>query len=149
MRSPERLAAHGFAATALALLIALAGCGGGGQSAESVVRAWNTAVNRGDNERAAELFAPGAEVVQAGQALRLQTRAEAVLWNASLPCAGTTVDLSVEDDTATATFVLSDRKTSACDGPGERASAVFRVRDGKIVLWHQLSSPDDGSDGVA
>lgn len=120
------------------MVAALAGCGGGSPSPESVVRAWSNALNAGDNERAASLFAPGAEIVQSGRVLRLWTHADAVAWNAALPCSGRIVSISTEGDTATATFVLGDRLTSACDGPGQRATAVFRVRDGKIVLWHQL-----------
>jgi hypothetical protein len=40
-----------------------------------------------------------------------------------------------------ATFLLGNRLRSRCDGPGTRALALVRVRDGKIVLWHQLESP--------
>jgi hypothetical protein len=40
----------------------------------------------------------------------------------------------------TATFLLDDRTTSACDAPGAEATAAFRIADGKIVLWHQLDS---------
>ena len=38
----------------------------------------------------------------------------------------------------TATFLLGDRTTGPCDGPGGRATAIFRISDGKIVLWHQV-----------
>ena len=117
----------------------LAGCGGGGKaSPESVVRAWSKALNAGDNQGAADLFAPGAEVVQGPVVLRLRTHADAVVWNAGLPCSGKIVALSTSGATVTATFLLGDRPTSACDGPGHRATAVFRIRGGKIVLWHQV-----------
>ena len=124
----------------LLLTLLVTGCGGGTVSAESVVRAWNEEVNAGDNEAAAELFAEGARVVQVGRARRLVTRADAVSWNASLPCSARIVSLSAREDTVTAVFVLADRETSPCDGPGARATTVFRVRDGKIVLWQQVSS---------
>jgi hypothetical protein len=130
------------AARALALLLAAAraGCGGGPPSPESVVRAWSQAVNEGDNERAAEMFAVGARVIQAGRVLELESREQAVDWNARLPCSGKIVSLSTDGDTATATFLLGDREASPCDSPGVRAMAFFRVRRGKIVLWHQMSS---------
>ena len=124
---------------AAALLLAvLAGCGGGETTPASVVRAWSKALNAGDNDAAANLFAPRAEIIQNGVSTRLRTHAEAVAWNASLPCSGKIVDLSASGATVTATFLLGDRTTGPCDGPGRRATAIFRVRDGKIVLWHQV-----------
>lgn len=126
--------------TATALL--LPACGSSPPSAESVVRAWSQALNTDDNERAADLFAPGAEVVQPGQVLRLRTHADAVRWNSALPCAGRIVSIKTSGQTATATFELGDRRRSRCDGPGQRATAIFRVVKGKIVLWHQTTSTD-------
>ncbi|MFL6031708.1 MAG: nuclear transport factor 2 family protein [Rubrobacteraceae bacterium] len=116
---------------------ALAGCGSSAPSPESVVRAWSQELNTGDNDAAAKLFAPGAEVVQAGTTIRLETHAQAVAWNAALPCSGQIVSIRTKGDTTRATFLLGNRKTSKCDGPGQRATAIFRVKKGKIVLWHQ------------
>ena len=123
---------------ALAGVAALSGCGGGDPSAESVVRAWSQAVNNDDNAAAARLFARGARVVQGRSVRRLDTFADARAWNARLPCSGRIVSLRENGDTVRATFLLGDRRRSRCDGPGERAHALVRVRDGKIVLWHQL-----------
>ena len=75
-------------AASLAAVALLAGCGSGAPSTESVVRAWSQALNDDDNERAADLFAPDAQVVQSGHELTLRTHADAVAWNASLPCSG-------------------------------------------------------------
>ena len=126
----------------LALLLGfiLAGCGSTPPSPESVVRAWSQELNQGDNQAAAKLFAPGAQVVQAGTTLRLETQAQAVAWNAALPCSGRIVSIKASGDTTTATFVLGNRQQRKCDGPGRRATAIFRVRKGKIVLWHQTSA---------
>src|SRR5437773_10184047 len=96
----------------------LAGCGSTPPSPESVVRAWSQELNAGDNQAAAKLFAPGAEVIQAGTTLRLDTQAQAVAWNAALPCSGTIVSIKTKDDTTTATFVLGDRRERKCNGPG-------------------------------
>ena len=104
------------------------------------MRAWSNAVNSGDHEAAADLFAPGAEVIQ-GRAFVLETEEEAVAFNASLPCSGQIVELETKGDTVTATFELADRKASPCDAPGARTRARFRIRDGKIVRWEQL--PDE------
>jgi limonene-1,2-epoxide hydrolase len=128
-----------LALVALALLAA--GCGGSPPSAESVVRAWNEALNADDNRGAADLFAPNAEVVQGEQVIRLRTHAQAVAWNSALPCSGKIVAIRSKGQTATATFLLGDRQHSRCDGPGERATAIFRVVKGKIVLWHQTGTP--------
>jgi limonene-1,2-epoxide hydrolase len=132
------------ALVALALLVlALASaCGGGSASSpESVVREWSDALNAGDNEHAADLFAHGAQVVQGKSVLFLQTHDDAVQFNSALPCSGRIVDVQTDADMATATFVLGDRKRSRCDSPGQKAVAAFRVVNGKIVLWHQLPSP--------
>jgi limonene-1,2-epoxide hydrolase len=125
---------------AVVLAALLAGCGSSEPSAESVVRAWSQALNSDDNETAGKLFAPGAEVVQDDMAIRLRTRADAVAWNAALPCSGRILSIRSRGNTATATFLLGNRRHSRCDGPGERATAIFRVRRGKIVLWHQTGS---------
>lgn len=124
----------------LLALVALAGCGGGPPSAESVVRAWSQALNQGDNETAGKLFARGAEVIQGDTVLKLRTERDAVAWNAALPCSGRIVSIRSNGQTATATFLLGDRPHSHCDGPGRKASAIVRVVDGKIVLWHQTGS---------
>jgi len=76
--------------------------------------------------------------VQGGNVIFLQTHADAVRFNSSLPCSGTIVELSTKGDTTTATFLLGDRKESRCDAPGQKAVAAFEVHRGKIVLWHQL-----------
>jgi len=125
------------------MILALAvGCGGGtATSPESVVREWSDALNAGDNERAADLFAKGAQVVQSGSVLFLQTHADAVDFNSLLPCSGKIVGVTTDEDTATATFVLGNRRTNHCDAPGQKAVAAFKVLHGKIVLWHQLPSP--------
>jgi limonene-1,2-epoxide hydrolase len=120
------------------LCLALVGCGGSGDSPESVVRAWSQALNAGDNEAAAELFAPGAQIVQGGRTVRLETHDDAVAWNASLPCSGEIVEVESDGDSVTATFLLDDRTTRPCDAPGAEATATFEIEDGKIVLWHQL-----------
>ena len=116
------------------------GCGSSPPSTQSVVRAWSQAVNAEDNKGAADLFAPGAEVVQGSSVIRLRTHAQAEAWNSALPCSGRIVSIKSHGQTARATFELGDRPHSRCDGPGDRATAIFRVVKGKIVLWHQTAS---------
>lgn len=122
----------------------LAGCGGGpAPSPESVVRAWSQSINADDDEAAAKLFAPGAQVIQPNGSFRLDDEREALLFNRSLPCSGRITRLVADGDTVRATFLLGDRQQARCDGPGQSVRAVFRVRGGKIVLWHQLSGGGD------
>jgi limonene-1,2-epoxide hydrolase len=115
-------------------------CGDSPPSTESVVRAWSQALDSDDNKGAADLFAPGAEVVQGNHVVTLKTHAQAEAWNSALPCAGKIVSIHARGQTATATFELADRAHSRCDGPGQRATAIFRVVKGKIVLWHQTET---------
>ena len=129
-------------ALALVILAFVVGCGGeSGGSPETVVREWSDALNAGDNESAADLFAHGAQIVQGKSVYFLQTHADAVQFNSALPCSGKIVDMKTNADVATATFVLGNRKTNRCDAPGQKAVAAFKVLHGKIVLWHQLPSP--------
>lgn len=123
------------------MLALAAGCGGRSPpSPESVVRGWSKSLNAGNNDAAADLFAQGAAVIQGGTLLRLQTHTQAVAWNADLPCSGKIVELEADGEEVRATFLLADRGSHPCDGPGARADAIVRVHAGKIVLWHQLDS---------
>jgi len=135
---------------AVVVAAVVAGCGGQHSTApEQVVRAWSSALNRGDDASAAALFAPGAEIVQGGVSTRLETQAQARAWNAGLPCSGKIVGLSTTGDVVTATFLLGHRRGHTCDGPGARAVAAFRVHAGKILLWHELGAQPAPAQPVA
>jgi hypothetical protein len=124
-----------------AVLLVLAGCGGGhSDSPESVVRAWSAALNRADDGAAASLFAPGAQIIQGDSEFVLVTREQARAWNDDLPCSGTIEKLETKGELVTATFLLDDRPGHTCDAPGAHALAAVRVHAGKIVLWHELGT---------
>jgi hypothetical protein len=126
-------------ATAILAAAPLAGCGGS-QSPERVVRVWSKAFNTGDNDGAADSFAAGAKVI-AGDSVRvLRSRQQAVAFNAGLPCSGRLVNLKAAGAEVTATLELADRATHRCRGVGERGSILFRVRDGKIVVFDQIGA---------
>jgi hypothetical protein len=136
-----------MAALGLAAVV-LAGCGGHAKSAtsatpESIVRAWSKALNAGDNEAAARLFAVGAVVIQGPYGVRLATHRMAVEFNASLPCSGEILKMKRKGEVVTAIFVLGDRPASRCDGPNQRAAAAFTIRKGKIVRWEQVPTPQE------
>jgi limonene-1,2-epoxide hydrolase len=126
----------------LLVVLALSACGGSkAASASDVVRAWSAALDRNDNEQAARLFADGAQIVQNGEAT-LATHADAVRWNAALPCGGRIIHLELQGkNQVLAIFKLQERPQHSCDGPGSQAAAVFQVKNGRIVLWHQTPVP--------
>ena len=130
-----------FALLLLLFAAAVAGCGSDSSSDPTeVVDSWSQAINAGDNEAAAKLFAPDAVVIQAGTETKLAGEAEALAFASSLPCGGKIVSTSVEGDDVTATYTLTRRPGQMCDGTGESAKTVFRVADGKITVWHELPS---------
>jgi limonene-1,2-epoxide hydrolase len=127
----------------LLVVLALSACGGSkAASASDVVRAWSAALDRNDNEQAARLFADGAQIVQNGEAT-LATHADAVRWNAALPCGGRISHLEVRGkDQVLAIFQLEERPQHRCDADGGQAATIFQVENGRIVLWHQTPVPD-------
>ena len=135
------------AAALLLVAVGLAACGGSRTSATptQVARAWSAALNRDDNQAAAKLFAKNAQVIQ-DSVKELVTPDDALRWNRLLPCGGTIIGVSVQrKDTVLVVFQLKERPAHACDGPGQEAAAIFRVHDGKIVLWHQVPPPPPGA----
>ena len=122
--------------------IAVAGCGNKPEDPTAIVERWSQAINAGDDEAAADLFADGATVIQPGQSITLAGHDDALSFNASLPCGGEIVEQSLDGDEVTATFTLTERPEHTCDGPGQTAVAVLQIVDGKIVVWHQLPAPE-------
>src|SRR5260221_8100885 len=130
-------AAAAFVAVSAALLAAAPLAAARAPTPEQVVRAWSKALNANDNEAAAQLFAPHARVLQGSLAAVLPNHALAVAFNASLPCAGKVVAVYKVGTQVLATFLLGERPKHKCDAPGAKASAIFDVRHGKIVLCAQ------------
>jgi limonene-1,2-epoxide hydrolase len=136
------------------LVVVLAGSGAAnaGRSSASpaaVARAWSKSLNANRNAAAARLFAPNARVVQPGVDVVLSSRALAIGFNDSLPCAGRIVAITVHGNRAVATFVLGQRPKHRCDAPGAKAAALFVVRGGKITLWKQVAVPKNAGGPIA
>jgi hypothetical protein len=125
-------------ALALAAASALAGCDGGSHPSDAqVIRSWSSALNRGDYERAASYFAPGA-IVQQVQEFRLPGRRAAIAFNRSLPCRADITDIEDEGGTTLASFRLREGPGGSgpsCDGS---ARVRFRLREGRFREWRQL-----------
>jgi len=133
--------AAGLAAVAGARAPALPGCGGSA-TPEHGGRAWSEALNSGDNEAAAALFATDAEFVAGDYRKTLRTHQQAVALNAGLPWCGPIVKLRANGNgnEIIAQFALNPRK-SACDGQvGEHGSISFVIRSGKIVFFDQIGA---------
>ena len=111
-------------------------------SPPAIVRAWSRDLNTNDNQAAAALFARGARVIQPGVDVRLTPKL-ALAFNESLPCGGRITRLHRTGDHVTATFVLTERPGHRCDGPRQKAAALFVVRNGLIVRWQQVAVPPD------
>jgi hypothetical protein len=127
---------------ALALLaVALAGCGGSEPSAEGVVRAWAESIRLGDAEAAAELFAPGAEIVDGERTRVLETEADAIRYARREACAGAVVRIDDEGG-ATVEAEFDVRGATRCEG-ADRELALFRVEDGRITFLHRLPQRRD------
>jgi len=142
-------------ALALGAVLVVAAAGSGAAVATraaaapaQVVRAWSKALNANDNQAAARLFAPNALIVEGSLYLRLKTHTLAVEFNDSLPCAGRVVAVTVKGHDATGTFLLGHRPKHTCDGPGEKAAALFVVKNGKIVVWERVPVPAPTSNGI-
>ena len=130
----------------------LAGCGGGGgkeaapppPTPAEIVRSWSVALNNGEDKKAAALFADGAKISQAGIEYTLINAAGRYEFNSGLPCSGQIVELHAIGGEVTATFVLGERTNHRCDAPGVKATAVFTIRNGRIVRFEQLAAPAPG-----
>jgi hypothetical protein len=133
-------------AATLLVVLALTACGGHtARSPESVARAWSAALDKGDADAAAKLFASGAEIVQ-DDAITLDSHSDAVAWNDALPCGGRITRVVQQGrKQVLVVFKLTERPGHRCDAPGAEAAAIFRVEHGKITLWHQTAPPGEGS----
>ena len=148
------------ATAALVALVALilAGCGGdeATTSAESgtapedaeVIKAWSAALTEGDVEGAAELFALPSTAQNGPLTARIETAADAVAFNESLPCGSEVLSTRTEGDFTSATFRLEQRPGADCGtGVGETASTSFEIEDGKIVEWRRIDELPPGEGG--
>lgn len=105
-----------------------------------VIDAWSTALREGDVEAAAEFFAIPS-TAENGPTVRLTSRADVRLFNASLPCGAILVSASSQGEFTTATFELTERPgPGSCGaGTGEEAQTAFVIEHAKIVEWRRVA----------
>ena len=130
----------------------LAGCGGGHGSdkvravprtepgAAAVIRRWADTLRRGDVRGAASFFALPSVVSNGTPPVRLNTRADAWLFNASLPCGARLIRTRSFGRFTTATFRLTERPgAGTCgSGVGLTARTTFVISGGKIREWRRV-----------
>ena len=155
VRTPARFALLAAAMT-LAALPAAVGCGGSGGSNSTttlslppghadvlVIGNWVDALRAGHVQVAAGYFAIPSVVENGTPPQMIETRADAVAFNRSLPCGAKLVKAKPEGRYIAATFRLTERPgPGACgSGVGQLARTAFVIRDGKIIQWRRLPNP--------
>jgi hypothetical protein len=139
-----------------------AGCGSSGKAAPksarsrpasdpaavAVIRAWSTALRRGDVDGAARYFAlPSVFVNGPGEAIAIHTEAEARAANRALPCGAVLISVDQRGRFASALFRLTNRKgpDGGCgSGAGQLARTNFVIAGGHIVEWIRAPSVSGG-----
>jgi hypothetical protein len=140
------------AAVALITAALAVGCGGNGshdagashppRSAATVIRAWADTLRRGDVDGAAAYFALPAIVQNGTPPLRLETRAQARAFNASLPCGARLIRTTSAGRFTTAVFRLTERpgRGRCGSGAGQTARTTFVISGGKIREWRRVAN---------
>ena len=112
-----------------------------------VIEDWVGALAEGDVEAAADYFALPSTAENGPLLTRIETRADAIAFNRSLPCGATRCLGQTAGDFTTATFELLDRPGGDCGaGVGGTASTSFQIEDGKIVEWRRIDDAAPGDD---
>jgi hypothetical protein len=119
-----------------------------------VIRAWADALRRGDVSAAARYFALPSVLIDgtdaSGDALviTMNTHAQAVAANATLPCGAQLISADQRGRYVNALFRLTGRPgpggSNCGTGAGETARTNFLIAHGLIVEW--IRAPDDPGD---
>lgn len=106
-----------------------------------VIDRWAQTLRRGDVDGAAGYFAIPSVAENGPQLVRISNRADARLFNASLPCGARLTRAEGEGDFTVATFRLTERPgPGTCgDGVGHAAHTAFVIEDGKIKEWRRVA----------
>jgi hypothetical protein len=141
----------------IAAVLALPACGGDDDSATTpagpseadiaVISDWAEALAESDTEAAAEFFAIPS-YAENGLTYDIETTADAVRFNESLPCGATLESTTADGELITATFELTERPGEGpCPGSGNLAKTSFLIEDGKIVEWLRVPIPAEPETG--
>ena len=114
---------------------------GGANAADTkVIDALARTLRRGDIDGAAGYFALPSVTENGPQLLKITSRDDARLFNASLPCGARLVRATDEGDFTVATFRLTERPgPGTCGtGVGHTAQTAFVIKDGLIKEWRRV-----------
>src|SRR4051812_1088471 len=115
-----------------------------------VVRAWLDRLRRGDVKGAARLFAVPSRFQNISSIQIIESRHDAELINASLPCGARLVSAGAAGGFVVYRAELTERPGGACgSGAGDPVRGAIRVRAGHIVEWYRLPDRDIGEPGTA
>lgn len=114
----------------------------------AVIEGWAGALAKGDVEVAAGYFAIPSTTENGPVLIKINSRADAIEFNRSLPCGASVISAQTTGDFTTATFKLADRPGGDCgSGVGANATTSFEIQDGKIVEWRRIDGqPPAGGD---
>ena len=114
-----------------------------------MIEDWSATLSEGDVEGAADYFAIPSTAENGPLLIKIESRADAIAFNESLPCGAEVISAQTEGEFTTATFRLSERPGGGCGtGVGGTASTSFVIEDGKIVEWRRIDGqPPSGGDG--
>lgn len=114
-----------------------------------VIRAWSTALRRGDVNAAARYFALPSEFVNGpGDSLSIHTEAQARAANATLPCGAVLLSTTRRGRFVSALFRLTNRPgpNAGCgSGTGALARTDFIIADGHILDWIRSDATGGGA----
>ena len=135
----------------LGLAVALSACGAEDDPAlaptdAQVIEDWAQALSEGDVEAAATFFAIPS-VAENGVLVEIQSEADAVAFNKSLPCGAEVEATTSEGSFTTASFRLTERPGGGCGpGTGGKAQTSFVIESGLIVEWRRVDGPQPEPD---
>lgn len=113
----------------------------------TVIRAWSSALRRGDVSGAARYFALPSEFINGpGVAITIHTEAQAQAANAGLPCGAILISAREHGRFVSALFRLTNRPgaNAGCgSGAGQLARTDFVIVGGRIVEW--IRAPERGA----
>lgn len=114
-----------------------------------MIENWVGALSDGDVQSAAGYFAVPSVAENGAAPVTLQSRADVLAFNRSLPCGAKLIRARPVGRFIAATFRLTERPGGACgSGAGQLARTAFVIREGKIVQWRRLANPPPSGGGA-
>jgi hypothetical protein len=107
--------------------------------ARRVINAWLRALRHGEVKRAAHYFALPSKFQNATPVLTVDSEAERIAVNLSLPCGATAREMGGAGAYTIVTFKLTKRPGADCGtGVGGTARGAIRVERSRIKEWYRL-----------